>query len=33
VKRARMCVEAEGEHFEHLLQKWEFSVCKIMWNY
>jgi hypothetical protein len=21
VKRARMCVEAEGEHFEHLLQK------------
>jgi hypothetical protein len=21
VKRARMCIEGEGEHFEHLLQK------------
>jgi hypothetical protein len=30
VKRARMRIEAEAEHSEHLLQKREFSVCRIM---
>jgi hypothetical protein len=33
VKQARMCIGAEDEHFEHLLQQRRSRVCKIVYNH